>query len=61
MSSELERISLSILKQMVTNPTTTDRLDMDALVGKAWKYAEVYLAEREKRREIAEVMKELEG
>lgn len=58
--SELEALSLLLLSQMVTNPTTTHALEEDKIVEKAWKYAELYMAERTKRREVAEAMKELD-
>ena len=58
--SDLERAALAILFQMVTNSTTTSNLSEDQIVDKAWKYAEFYMAERTKRREVAEAMKELE-
>jgi hypothetical protein len=58
--SDLERAALAILFQMVTNSTTTSNLSEDQIVDKAWKYAEFYMVERTKRREVAEAMKELE-
>lgn len=57
--SDLERAALAILFQMVTNSTTTSNLSEDQIVDKAWKYAEFYMVERTKRREVAEAMKEL--
>lgn len=57
---ELESMAMAILLRMVTNPTTTHALEEDKIVEKAWRYAELYVAERTKRRAVAEAMKELE-
>lgn len=57
---ELESMAMAILLRMVTNPTTTQYLDEDKIVEKAWRYAELYVAEKTKRREVAEAMKELD-
>ncbi len=54
--SDLERAALAILFQMVTNSTTTSNLSEDQIVDKAWKYAEFYMVERTKRREVAEAI-----
>lgn len=57
---ELEDLAWQLLVARAQNPHVDETEPSTKIVRVAWELAELYCAERDKRRAVAEAMKELE-